>query len=116
MCMAQRTIAGLGALSAPAVRTESLLSRPADVSAATPHHLPLPAGGGRPWQDWEEPLLGWRGGGDSVFSARGGQPGLGLAGLGRLWVQRGGSPEYHLVSCQLLSGLLFTRTLLLKLW
>lgn len=80
--MARRTIAGLGALSALAVRTESLLSRPADVSTATPHHLPLPAGGGRPWQDWEEPLMGWRGGGDSVFSARGGQAGVGSGRFG----------------------------------
>lgn len=38
--------AARGPLSAPAVPTLSPLSGPADVSAATPHHLPLRAGGG----------------------------------------------------------------------
>lgn len=47
MSMAQRTIAELRGLSAPAVRTEPPIVWPADVSAATPRHLPLPAGGGR---------------------------------------------------------------------
>lgn len=45
--------------SAPVGRTELLLSDPADVSAATPRHLPPSAGGreggGRHWQGREEP-------------------------------------------------------------
>lgn len=69
-------------LSAPAVRTERLLSGPADVSAAKLRHLPLPEGGGRAGQGWEEP-------GVTEFSVPEGAAGLGLAGLGRLWTRRG---------------------------
>lgn len=81
----------------------------ADVSAATPRHLPFAAGGGQAKPAWAEPGLQCQRGGYSR--------GLGQAGLGRflLETEKGGPPELHLVSCQLLSGPLFTRTHLLKL-
>lgn len=54
--------------SAPVGRTELLLSDPADVSAATPCHLPPSMGGGRHWQGREEP---WKVGakGASLFGS-----------------------------------------------
>lgn len=109
MCMAQRTIAELGGPVSSSGPHRAPIVWAADVSAATPRHLPFPAGGGQAKQAWAEPGLQCQRGGYSR--------GLGQAGLRRflLETEKGGPPELHLVSCQLLSGPLFTRTHLLKL-
>ncbi|KAM7393261.1 hypothetical protein PAMA_008083 [Pampus argenteus] len=99
---------GAPGLSAPAVRTESLLSglqmspQPRRAICRFPQ---VGVGQGR---DGGESGVGL------LSSAKRGQS-------GRVWLVWAGcrdvrGPEYHLVSCQLLSGLLFVRRHLVKVW
>lgn len=66
---------GAARLSAPAGRTERLLSALQMSPPATPRHLPLPAGWGRAGQGWQ--------GSEGLVSAVPEGAGWGLAGLGR---------------------------------
>lgn len=91
---------GARGLSAPAVRTERLLSglqMSPQPRRAICRFLQVGVRHGRA-------------GRSQVFSARVGSR------VWPVWETERGPPEYYLVSCQLPSVLLFTRTHLLKLW
>lgn len=83
--------------SAPVGRTELLLSDPADVSAATPRHLPPSAGGREGGSPLAREGRAVESGGEGGQSARASP------------VCR--APEYHLVSCQLDFYVAFSETL-----